>query len=93
MTPRSDGQSYIGGNYRDLTPDEAKRMTSENSSDTTSTITIVEDDAPEVGTSKTELEKLPEGATYPLNSKRLVVSQLRRLAAMLELNNNNNSLL
>lgn len=29
-------------------------------------------------------ENFPEGVSYPLNSKKLVVGQLRRLATMLE---------
>ena len=33
--------------------------------------------------SKLEDETFPQGATYPLNSKRLVVGQLWRLATML----------
>ena len=44
----------------------------------------VEDDTPGVTISNQE-ESMPEGITYPLNSKKLVVSLLRRLAAMLEL--------
>ena len=44
----------------------------------------VVDDTP-FGTSEGEEERLPEGAIYPLNSKKIVVSQLRRLASMLEL--------
>ena len=35
--------------------------------------------------SEREDENFLQGATYPLNSKRLVVGQLRRLATMLEL--------
>ena len=79
MTPRGYRQPYIGGNYRDLT----RIMTHESSSDTMSILTTVEGDISEVRTS--EEENLPEGATYPLNSKRLITSQLRRLTAMLEL--------
>ena len=59
-------------------------MTSESSFDTVRIPMIVEDDAPGVTTSDNE-GSVPEGATYPLNSKKLVVSLLRRLAAMLEL--------
>ena len=59
-------------------------MTSEISPDTVSISMTVEDDTPGVTTSD-EGESMPEGATYPLNSKKLVVSLLRRLAAMLEL--------
>ena len=59
-------------------------MTSENSSDTVSIPMTTEDDSPGVSISDEE-ESVPEGATYPLNSKKLVVSLLRRLAAMLEL--------
>ena len=59
-------------------------MTHESTFDNVSILTTVEDDVPEVGTSKGE-EKLLEGATNPLNSKRLIVSQLRTLKAMLEL--------
>ena len=80
MIPCGDRQPYIGGNYRDLT----RTMTHESSSDTMSILTTVEGDIPEVRTSEGE-ENLPEGVTYPLNSKRLITSQLRRLTAMLEL--------
>ena len=59
-------------------------MTDESSFDTVSILTTVEEDIREVETSEGE-EKLPKGATYPLNSKRLIVGQLRRLTAMLEL--------
>ena len=44
----------------------------------------VEDDTPGVATSDEE-GSVPEGATYPFNSKKLVVSLLRRLAAMLKI--------
>ena len=59
-------------------------MTSEISPNTVSISMTVEDDTPGVATSDEEGSVL-EGATYPLNSKKLVVSLLRRLAAMLEL--------
>ena len=59
-------------------------MMSEISPNTVSISMTVEDDTPGVTTSDEE-ESVLEGATYPLNSKKLVVSQLRRLAAMLEL--------
>ena len=48
-------------------------MMSEKSPDTVSTLTTVEDDALGISTSEEE-ENLSEGATYPLNSKKLVVS-------------------
>ena len=59
-------------------------MTSEKSSDTVNILMAVEDDAIEGSTSEEE-ENLPEAATYHFNSKKLVVSLLRRLAAVFEL--------
>ena len=63
---------------------EANRMMSEISPNTVSISMTVEDDIPGVATSD-EQESVPEGATYPLNSKKLVVSLSRRLAVMFEL--------
>ena len=57
-------------------------MSSEDSSDTGS---ITREDDTRAGTSEVEEDVLPDGATYPLNSKKIVVNQLRTLAAMLEL--------
>ena len=57
-------------------------MSSEDSSDTGS---ITGEDDTRAGTSEVEEDVLPDGATYPLNSKKIVVNQLRTLAAMLEL--------
>ena len=59
-------------------------MTSNISPDTVSISMTVEDDTLGVATSDEEGSVL-EGATYPLNSKKLVVSLLRRLAATSEL--------
>lgn len=64
-------------------------MMSESFSDTASIQTAVEDDTPV--TSEREDEVLPEEATYSLNSKKIVVSQLRRLATMLELSSEGTS--
>ena len=44
-------------------------MTSKNSPDTVSIPMTAEDDSPGVSTSDEE-ERVPEGATYPLNSKK-----------------------
>ena len=57
-------------------------MTSEISPNTVNISMTVEDDTPKVTTSNEE-QSVPEGATYPLNSKKLVFSLLRRLAVML----------
>ena len=51
-------------------------MMSEISPDTVSILMTVEYDTPGVATSDEE-GSLPEGATYPFNSKKLVVSLLR----------------
>ena len=59
-------------------------MTSKISPDTVSISMTVEDDTPGV-TTYNEEESVLKGAIYPLNSKKLVVSLLRRLVAMLEL--------
>ena len=69
---------------------ETQRTTSESSSDTTSTPTIREDGS-SVGSSEEDEETLPEGVTYPLNSKKVVVAQLRRLAEMLGLSSEGTS--
>ena len=57
-------------------------MLSEDSSDTAS---ITREDDTSTGTSEVEEDVLPDGAIYPLNSKKIVVNQMRKLAAMLEL--------
>jgi len=62
----------------------AQRMMSESFSDTASILTPVEDEGQE-GTLEEEQGILPAGATYPMNSKKIVVNQLKRLAAMLAL--------
>ena len=48
-------------------------------------MSITREDDTRAGTSEAEEDVLPDGATYPLNSKKIVVNQLRKLAAMLEL--------
>ena len=57
-------------------------MSSEDSSDT---VSIIREDDTRTSTSEVEEDILPDGANYPLNSKKIVVNQLRKLAAMLEL--------
>ena len=57
-------------------------MSSEDSSDT---VSITKEDDTRAGTSEVEEDVLSDRATYPLNSKGIVVNQLRKLAAMLEL--------
>ena len=57
-------------------------MSSEDSYDT---VSITREDDTCTGTSEVKEDVLPDGAAYPHNSKKIVVNQLKKLAAMLEL--------
>ena len=55
------------------------------SKDSSDIVSITREDDTRTGTSEVEEHALSDGATNPLNSKKVVVNQLRKLAAMLEL--------
>ena len=55
------------------------------SEDTSDSVSITREDDTRAGTSEIEEDVLLDGPTYPLNLKKIVVNQLRKLAAMLEL--------